>query len=86
VEWADEYKGDMALIFDAANVPDLLSDPLVQCIARCLGSAVSRALIECLWNNRKNLQGVRNCIQEKAVGALLSAAECVYACLTPGTP
>ncbi len=67
-----------ALLFDPASI---VQDPTVQCIAQCLGIAVGKGLIECVWKNRKNLKGLEDCLKEKAVGVLLDSSECVARCL-----
>ena len=67
-----------AFIFDPASV---LGDATTACIAKCLGIAVGKGLIECLWASGGDLQKVRKCIKEKAIGVLLDAAGCVVDCL-----
>ncbi len=67
-----------AFIFDPLSV---VSHQSSVCITKCLGMAVGKGLIECLWDAHGDLQKIRKCIKDKAVGVLLDAAGCVAACL-----
>jgi hypothetical protein len=66
-----------ALNFDSASV---MQSKTTACITNCLGIAVGKGLIECLWTANGDPQKIRECIKEKAIGVLLDAAGCVAEC------
>jgi hypothetical protein len=67
-----------AFIFDPSSV---IANQSSACITQCLGISVSKGLIECLWTSQGDIQKIRKCIKDKAIGVLLDGAGCVAACL-----
>ncbi len=67
-----------AALFDPSSVVGRQS---AACIAKCIGIAVGKGLIECLWDANGDLPKIRKCIKDKSTGVLLDAAGCVAVCL-----
>ena len=79
--WKAKWSVDVAhcaYIFDPSSVVGHQSSA---CISQCIGVAVGKGLIACLWGASGDLQKIRKCIKEKTTGVLLDAAGCVAGCL-----
>ena len=65
-------------LFDPGSIATTTGAAL--CVAQCIGIAVGKGLLECLWG-AKTLKDVEDCLKAKTLGMLLDAAECVARCL-----
>jgi hypothetical protein len=66
-----------AFIFEALSV---ISHPSSASITKCLGMAVGKGLMDCLWDADGDRQKIRKSIKDRAVGVLLDAAGRIAGC------
>jgi len=80
--WSRTLRWDLntengALAFISTN---LISDPKVLCVAKCLGIAISKIVAECVWSHWGDAGAIMECIKSKAAGALADGAICITEC------
>jgi hypothetical protein len=81
-KWSGKLRWELnienaALTFIDANI---LSDPRVHCVAKCLGISISTIVAECVWSNWGDARKIMECIRSKAAAALVDGGACIAEC------